>query len=1043
MNSTSRPEEPEEHFAERQADVRAQPDEALEDITVLAAQICEAPIALVSMADERHQWFKANDGFQFPSRPEENPFEACARQNHSIFIVPDAREDPRFAQHRWVTGPTGIRFYAGVPIVALNGVILGVIGVMDQKPRTLSPVQEHTLQMISRHAGALFELQRQKDELCKRATELQQSEDRLRSFMAYSPAAVWIVDASGMFRYANPMFCRLFGRGKTSLTGIRIGDLYEPAFAAEYMAGNRIVLEEKRVLQRIDPARRPDGSIASFLTVKFPLHEGNVPLVGGMAIDVTDRHEMENALQASESRFTAIFRASPSAIGITILATGEIVDLNERMSEFFGWSREEAIGKSVHELKLWVDPAQRARMIEQVMKTGSVRNEGVQLRLRNGEIRDVMISLERVDLPGEARPILVTMFTDVTERNLIEHQLRSNEAMLEQTARIAHVGGWEFDVQTGRGTWTEELARIHELDPDDEITVTKGLDYYVGESRTRIEDALRAAIETGTPYDLELEIKTAKGNRRWIRTICQAEMKDGMPTTIRGSLQDITERKLADNRFRRLFESNIQGVVYWNSNGAITGANDAFLRIIGYDRADLENGRINWVVITPLEYADTDEQALAEIAAYGICKPFKKEYIRKDGTRVPILLGAAMFEEDSEQGVGFVIDLTETKRMEDQFLRAQRMESVGTLAGGIAHDLNNALSPILMSLPLLKSRTQDEACQNLLTLIETSARRGADMVNQVLSYARGVSGQRLPILISSVLAEIQRIIESTFPKSIAVHVKIAADHWTVLGDPTQIHQLLLNICVNARDAMPQGGTLTIAASCVEIDAQYVALDPEAHEGPYVLVKVMDTGVGMREEILTHIFEPFFTTKEVGKGTGLGLSTSLSIAKSHGGFIRLASELGKGSEFSVYLPARLQATEIHSSNGPTELVHGNGELILVIDDENIMREVTQQTLESYGYRVLVAPGATEATAIFAERDTEIAAVLTDVAMPLMDGVATIHVLRRINPTIPVIVASGRYTEAHLEKLDALQIKHRLFKPFTAETLLRELKQALNP
>lgn len=380
-------------------------------------------------------------------------------------------------------------------------------------------------------------------------------------------------------------------------------------------------------------------------------------------------------------------------------------------------------------------------------------------------------------------------------------------------------------------------------------------------------------------------------------------------------------------------------------------------------------------------------------------------------------------------------DLKKVKELEKQLLRAQRMESLGTLAAGIAHDLNNVLAPILMAVQLLRETLQNEASRPILSILETSGQRAANIVKQLLTFGRGLEGERGILQPKHLIREMMRIAEETFSKSIHIEKELPRDLWTVLGDTTQLHQVLLNLCINARDAMPQGGTLILKAENIQLDDTFARMFPESKEGNYVMITVADTGDGIDPKIMDKIFDPFFTTKK--QGTGLGLSTVMGIVKSHNGFIRLSSQVGRGTQFQIYLPAS------DSQAGPTQpseppkvkpLYRGQGELILVVEDEEPVRQIMRRALEKNGYRVLTAPDGTEAIALYVQNQSEIKLVLTDMVMPIMGGVATIRALNKINASVPIVATSGTLTD----KTDAEALGQRvcafLPKPFSAEKLL---------
>ncbi|MCZ7406063.1 MAG: PAS domain S-box protein, partial [Candidatus Methanoperedens sp.] len=385
-------------------------------------------------------------------------------------------------------------------------------------------------------------------------------------------------------------------------------------------------------------------------------------------------------------------------------------------------------------------------------------------------------------------------------------------------------------------------------------------------------------------------------------------------------------------------------------------------------------------------------------------------------------------------------DITEKKKLEAQLLRAQRMESIGTLAGGIAHDLNNVLTPMMLSLQILKEKFKDEQSQKLLNILEKNSQRGADLIKQVLSFARGVEGERAPLAAKQIITEIEKVAKETFPRNSQIKTDIQEDLFNISGDATQLYQVIMNLCVNARDAMPDGGILNITASNFFIDESYARINIEAKAGSYVVISVSDTGIGIPPKILDRIFEPFFTTKEFGKGTGLGLSTALAIVKSHGGFINVYSEVGKGTTFRVYLPA-IKTEMQNVEEQKLELQSGQGELVLVAEDEDSIREVTVSTLEKYGYNVLAASDGADAAALYAQNKDKINVILMDMMMPVMDGHASIRAIRKINPGVKIITVSGLAEKDKLAKIADTRVHAFLSKPYTAERLLKTIREVI--
>jgi signal transduction histidine kinase len=386
-------------------------------------------------------------------------------------------------------------------------------------------------------------------------------------------------------------------------------------------------------------------------------------------------------------------------------------------------------------------------------------------------------------------------------------------------------------------------------------------------------------------------------------------------------------------------------------------------------------------------------------------------------------------------------EITHRELMETQLLRAQRLESIGTLTGGIAHNLNNMLTPILMGVPSLLAERPRAVRERIVHSINASAQRAADIVRQLLTFARGVEGEHTPLDAGYLVREAAKIAGDTFPQTISIQAPPTENLALVEADSTQVHQILMNLCLNARDAMPDGGVLKIEAANFEVDENYAGMNPEARVGEYVVLRVSDTGIGIPHDVFDRIFDPFFTTKPLDKGCGLGLSTVAGLVRGHHGFINVSSRVGKGSTFEIFLPALTKTSAPATEPRPLEPPQGRGELVLVVDDEIGIREVITAILAESGYQTLAAADGAEALKLYGERGGEIDVVLTDILMPFLDGVELCRDLRKINPQVRVIASTGEAHESKFAQLRAMGVKSFLTKPYSTERLLVTLREAL--
>jgi two-component system, cell cycle sensor histidine kinase and response regulator CckA len=599
---------------------------------------------------------------------------------------------------------------------------------------------------------------------------------------------------------------------------------------------------------------------------------------------------------------------------------------------------------------------------------------------------------------------------------------------------------------------TNRRLRLHEpMDVAVEI-VFSGQKFLINSDRLQILNLLLTTYETAVQRNLELI--QVQNELRSLTESLEVKVRE-RTAKLETEIQERTRAEQALQKQTEILQSVVQSMgdalLVTDEAGRFLLSNPAAEKMLGIpvsletDRRDpLKIEAFHTDRITPYPAAEMPLARALRGGQSDQLELFVRTPGRPDGLMISATARTIRNGDGRVRGAVVAIrDITEQKQIEGHLLRSQRMESVGALAGGIAHDLNNVLAPILMAAELLEPRKDRPDDRRFIETIASSASRGAQLVKQLLTFARGTPGEeRMPLPTRHVIDELTKVARETFPKSIQIRVELARDLWTVIGDPTQIEQVLLNLCVNARDAMPQGGLLTIKAENVTLDELEVTAHPDMKPGPFVLIAVSDTGTGIPQAVLDRMFEPFFTTKERGKGTGLGLSTVLGIVRGHGGFITVQTRVGQGSTFKVFFPAEPSTTPDTQANGARVSHAGNQELILFVDDDEAIRQTAAATLERNGYRVLTAEDGVSAIACFAEYRREVALAIVELTMPLMDGFTTARALRKLGPDVRVIVAGGMEEQLDDEQVRENRVLHILRKPYKAETLLTAVHTALN-
>jgi PAS domain S-box-containing protein len=801
--------------------------------------------------------------------------------------------------------------------------------------------------------------------------------------------------------------------------------------------------------------------------------------------DITERKRMEQLLLESEERFRSVFMNT--AIGIyRTTPDGRILLANPALLRMLGFDSFEELSRRNLE-KEGIEPDYpRSEFQRRLESEGEIR--GLEAAWKRKDGSTIFVRENTKVIRDRAGAVLYYEGTaeDITERKLITKDLAwktaFTEAMVESALDgilvVNDQGQTIFQNRRFIALWNmpervaaekEDAVRVKfVLDqikyPDrfiekltylnshqdevsrDEIELNDGRVFdrysapvigkdekYYGRIWTfrDITESKRAAAEL-IVANKELVFQNAEKEKRAVELI----------NANKELIVERAERNKREAQYQALFDASPDCIIVVNASGNIVNVNHQTESLFGYIKEELAGKPIE--ILLPDRFKDY-RALIRTFASNPQVQPIGKGVQlfskRKDGTEFPIDVALSPIQTEKELNVIVTVrDVTEKKNLERQFLRAQRLESIGTLAGGIAHDLNNILGPIMMSIDILRNKYAEEKDAAMLDMLSSSAQRGADLVKQVLSFARGVEGEHAVVQILHIVKEIEKIAKETFPRSIEIKTVLSKDLWTISADSTQIHQVLMNLCVNARDAMPNGGTITISAENVNVDAQYARMNAEAMEGRYIVLRITDTGTGISPEILERMFEPFFTTKEVGKGTGLGLSTTHAIIKSHGGFINVYSEMGKGTEFKIFLPAEEGEQPIAPEEDQAAPV-GNGELILVVDDEAAIREITKLTLEAYGYTVVMAEDGTAAVAAYVQHGEQIALVITDMMMPFMDGASTIRAIRQINPNARFIAVSGLMQKSDVGA--SLGDVVTLQKPYTAEKMLKSIYSTLHP
>jgi len=729
-----------------------------------------------------------------------------------------------------------------------------------------------------------------------------------------------------------------------------------------------------------------------------------------------------------------------------------VIDVNAAACRELGYTRQELLQLRVPDIAPHFNiEAWRQHFLE-LRQRGTLLFE-TEHRTKDGRVFPVEVSANYFKVGNTEYNCAFAR--DISERNLAFDLLQKNQRLLAETEKLGKVGGWEVLIDSGKLSWTDMVYEIHELERSFTPTVESAINFYTPESRATIEHAVQRAIDHGEPFDLELEITTAKGNRRCVHSIGQAELDR---RRIYGFFQDITDQKQAVTalreqklQYRNLADSGLALIWTAGTDKLCNYFNAPWLKFTGRALADeLGNGWTEGV------HPDDFDQCLKTyVEAFDKREAFGMEYrLRHHSGEYRWLqdIGTPNYDSAGEfiGYIGHCFDISDRKRLEQEkekmqahLNQAQKMEAIGVLAGGIAHDFNNILSAILGFTELAREDApQGSRLAHDLDRVLTSAHRATELVKQILAFSRQSNADRVPLKIQPLIKESLKMLRASLPTTINIKEDISPKCGTILANPTQIHQIVMNLCTNAFHAMETaGGTLQVSVLAVITSTEHPLAESQSlPPGEYVELIVRDTGTGMGPEVVKKIFDPYFTTKDIGKGTGMGLSITHGIIRSYGGAITVESTFGQGTTFHLYFPV-IQETAMASVEAQ-EPPRGSGR-ILFVDDEEVLMEMGRDMLQRLGYTVTAHSRSIEALATFMNEPDAFDLVITDQTMPALTGIELAKRMLQIRPDIPIILCTGYSNLVSEDSAKATGIRELAFKPLSRSSIGQLIKKVLSP
>jgi len=851
----------------------------------------------------------------------------------------------------------------------------------------------------------------------------QKLEMKIRTVLLVSALLAFLSASVGGYLYYSSL--------RESATILILGILIGSSVFLLYIVASRDIIQRKAAEEAL---RQAHDELEQRVAEHTPELEANEQLIQ----EVEERKRAEEELGLQKTYFQHLFENSPEA-SVILDKEDRIVEVNSEFEKLFEYSNEEIKGKYINDLIVSEDLIDEAKDLSQrTFECKVVKKKTVRKR-KGGGLVDVSILGYPITFNGEQVGVYA-IYKDITESKRAEEALKQSEKQYRNLVDNALVGIYKTDLEGNILYVNEALIKMMEFESLDEMKSVGVLARY---SNLEDRDKLIATLnESGEVNNFEVDLLTKTGTVK--NVILTALLEGGV---ISGMILDITERRQAVDESIRLataVEQAAESVIISDRSGIIQYVNPAFERLSGFNKEDIAGQ--NFRILKSDKHDDDFYRQMWKKISCGEAWAGRISNRMKDGSLREFETIISPVRDGSEDIVNFVSvnrDVTQEVALEAQLLHAQKMEAVGTLAGGIAHDFNNLLQVIQgYTEVLLHETNHEQSGYEPLKKIHGSAKRGAELTSQLLTFSRKVQSERRPLDLNQEVEQVRKLLERTIPKMIEIELYLSETDAIVSADPVQVEQALMNLAVNAMDAMPEGGKIILETEKAVLDEQFCKAHLGAKPGEYVLLSISDTGHGMDKETLDHVFEPFYTTKEVGKGTGLGLAMVYGIVKTHEGYILCYSELGSGTTFKIYLPALVQSGHWREAGEGDDQLKGGDETILLVDDEKYIRELGVELLTDVGYEVFTAIDGEGALQLYRKEQQRIDLVILDLVIPGMGGKKCYEEILKINPQAKILIVSGYSVNGPGKEAMEAGAKGFVGKPFDVSHMLKVVRDILD-